>query len=175
MRMISTVLLLIASVLVVGCSDNSTRQTLRNVGSAAADRNAPKPDMPLPDRAYKAELSLPEPLETLKAGQKQSIKVKVKNASDTLWIVYGTGPGNKYRVAVADSWLDSKGKLITSMDGRYGLPANLGPGREVEVPLVINTPATAGDNVLQLDMVQEGVAWFSEKGSPTLKVNVKVQ
>jgi hypothetical protein len=175
MRMISTVFLLLAGMLFVGCSDNSTRQTPRNVRSVAADPNAPKPDMPLPDRAYKSELNLPEPLTTLKASQKQSIKVKVKNASDTLWIVYGSGPGNKYRVAVADSWLDSKGKLITSMDGRYGLPANLGPGREVEVPLVINAPVTTGDYVLQLDMVQEGVAWFSEKGSPTLKVNVKVQ
>jgi hypothetical protein len=111
----------------------------------------------------------------MKPGQKQPIKVKVKNASDTLWIVYGSGEGNKYRVAVGNSWLDNKGQLLTNMDGRYGLPSNLGPGRDVEVPLAITAPDKPGDYVLQLDMVQEGVTWFHEKGSPVLKVNVKVQ
>src|SRR4030095_533961 len=147
MRTVPIFILVIAGLLIAACSDNSSRQTPRNVGPVAADPNTPKPDTPLPDRAFKAELSLPEPLTTIKPNQKQAVKVKVKNASDTPWIVYGTGPGNKYRVAVADSWLDSKGKVITSMDGRYGLPANLAPGRDVEVPLLITAPATAGGYV----------------------------
>jgi len=129
----------------------------------------------LPDRAFKADLKLVEPLTTSKPGQKQTIKVKVKNASDALWIVYGTGDSGKYRVAVGNSWLDKNGQLITNMDGRYGLPTNLSPGQEVEVPLLITAPDKAGDYILQLDVVQEGVVWFQDKGSPVLKVNVKVQ
>jgi hypothetical protein len=166
--------LMFAALLVVGCSNDAPQQAPRPVG-AADDPNIPKPDTPLPDRAYKAELSLPEPLTTMKAGEKRTIKVKVKNASDVLWIVYGTADSVKYRVAVGNSWLDSKGQVITRMDGRYGLPANLGPGREVEVPLLITAPAQPGDYILELDMVQEAVVWFKDKGSQPLKVNVKVQ
>ena len=168
---LSAVLLLVFAL--AGCSP-SPQQSPRNVG-AATEPNTPKPDTPLPDRAFKADLKLVDPLTTLKPGQKQTIKVKVKNASDALWIVYGTGEGNKYRVAVGDSWLDNKGQLITNMDGRYGLPTNLSPGQEVEVPLLITAPDKPGEYILQLDAVQEGVSWFQQKGSSVLKVNVKVQ
>jgi hypothetical protein len=119
MRNRSSVVLLLALAL-AGCS-STPRQSPRNV-SPVSDANSTKPDTPLPDRAFKADLKLVEPLTTLKPGQKQSIKVKVKNASDALWIVYGTSDGSKYRVAVGDSWLDKNGQLITNMDGRYGHP-----------------------------------------------------
>src|SRR5678815_2334302 len=102
MRTILFVAFLSLSLSVIGCDNNASKPALRNVAPIAADANASKPDTPLPDRAYKAELSLPEPLTTFKPGQKQTIRVRVKNASDTLWIVYGSGAGNKYRVAVAD-------------------------------------------------------------------------
>ena len=38
----------------------------------------------LPDRAFKASIMLVDPPAKLRAGQKQTIQVKVKNASDTL-------------------------------------------------------------------------------------------
>ncbi|HLE63039.1 MAG TPA: hypothetical protein VI750_07865 [Pyrinomonadaceae bacterium] len=174
MRTILTVALLLAAFLLAGCSGDAPKDAPRPVG-AASDPISPKPDTPLPDRALKAELTLAEPLTTLKPGEKKTIKVKVKNASDVLWIVHGTGEGSKYRVAVGNSWLDSKGQLVTNMDGRYGLPLNLAPGRDVEVPLAITAPAQPGDYILELDIVQEGVAWFKDKGSEVLKVNVKVQ
>ena len=161
--------------LLVGCS--SAPNEPPRVVAPADDPNASKPDRPLPDRAYKAELSLPEPLTTLRPNEKKTINVKVKNASDVLWIVYGMRKedGSKYRVSVGNRWLDSKNQLLTNMDGRIGLPANLGPGQEVVVPLLITAPGQAGDYILELDAVHEGVNWFKDKGSPTLKVNVKVQ
>lgn len=173
MKTILTLVLLLVFAL-AGCKSNSTGPVPRTVGTNA-DPNTPQMNAPLPEKAYKAELSLVTPLTALKAGQKQTINVRVRNASDVLWLVYGTAEGNKYRVAVGDSWLDSSGKVITNMDGRYGLPADLRPAREVEVPLTITAPANPGKYILQLDMVQEGVTWFQDKGSPVLKVNVDVQ
>jgi hypothetical protein len=164
---------LLGALLGAACTNPNPEQP-RVVGPAA-DPNIPKPDSPMPDRAYRAELSLPEPLTSMKAGEKKAVKVKVKNASDILWIVYGTGGGLQYRVAVGNSWRDSNGQLLTNMDGRYGLPANLGPRMDVEVPLTITAPAKPGDYILELDMVHEGVTWFQDKGSSVLKVIVKVQ
>ncbi len=172
MRTILTAVLLVGFVF-AGCK-SGTQPTSRNVGETV-DPNTPRLNSPLPDRAYKADITLAAPLTALKAGQKQIINVRIKNASDVLWLVYGTGESNKYRVAVGDTWLDSNGKVITNMDGRYGLPADLRPGREVEVPLTITVPANPGKYILQLDLVQEGVTWFQDKGSPVLKVNVDVQ
>ena len=170
MRTILAAVLLLMLVL-AGCKSQRPRAAQNG---STADPNVPRTNSPLPERAYKAELRLAEPLTTMKAGEKQTIKIRVKNASDTLWLVYGIGVGVKYRVAVGDSWLDADGKLITSMDGRYGLPANLAPNADVEVPLLITAPSQAGKYILQLDMVQEGVTWFQDKGSPVLKVNVQV-
>jgi len=165
--------LVLVGMVLVGCS--TTTQPTPHPVANTADPNVARPDAPFPDPAYRAQLSLVDPLTTLKAGQKQTINVKVKNISNIAWIVYGTQPGVKYRVAVGDAWLDKDGKVLTTMDGRIGLPHDLGPGKDVDVPLVITAPAQAGDYVLQLDVVHEGVAWFADKGSEVLKTNVKVQ
>src|SRR5258708_7586672 len=147
MRTVLTAIFLSAGLLLIGC------KTYDTVRTPAADSHTPAPDMPLPDRAFKAQITLAEPLTKMTPGEKKSINVKVKNVSDVLWIVYGT-EGLKYRVAVGDSWLDSKGQLVTNMDGRYGLPTNLSPGSEAEVPLLITAPMKPGDYTLQLDLVQ---------------------
>ena len=54
-----------------------------------------------------------------------------------------TNPDNKFYLAVGNRWLNtSNGKLITDMDGRFGLDRDLKPGEETEVPLVITAPGT---------------------------------
>ena len=49
------------------------------------------------------------------------------------------------------------------------------PGDETELRLVVNAPRQAGDYLLEIDMLQEGVSWFGPKGSKTLRVPVKVE
>lgn len=130
---------------------------------------------PLPDNGYKAKITLPDPPARLRVGQKQILQVKVQNASDILWKVRGGGDDNKLYIAAANQWRKADGEqLLTRMDGRHGLPNNLKPGEEVEVPLQITAPKDAGEYILEVDLVQEQVAWFSDKGSPTAKVKVTV-
>jgi hypothetical protein len=85
-----------------------------------------------------------------------------------------TRPDNKFYLAAGNRWLNADGSLLTNMDGRYGIPANLAPGEEVEVPLGITAPKDPGEYTLEIDVVQEGVAWFSEKGSTTAKTKITV-
>src|SRR5207245_10164406 len=50
-------------------------------------------------------------------------------------------------------------------DGARGvLPGNVPPFATVSVPISVALPGTTGDYVLAWDMVQEGVAWFSQLG-----------
>jgi hypothetical protein len=59
-------------------------------------------------------------------------------------------------------------------DGRSVLLYDLNPGEEIDIPLTVTAPVEAGTYVLEIDMVQEGVAWFASKGSKPLRAIVKV-
>lgn len=132
----------------------------------------------LPNNGFKAELALVEPPQKLRSGQKETVRVKIKNASDVMWWAQGapanTRPDNKFYIAAGNRWLKSDGTLLTNMDGRYGLGKDLKPGEETEVPLLITAPKDPGEYTLEIDLVQEQVAWFSDKGSPTAKAKVTV-
>jgi hypothetical protein len=142
----------------------------------------PRGEVPasLPDNGFKAIISVSDPPAKLRTGQKEALQVNVKNASDVLWFARGArvnnAPTNQFYLAVADRWLAADGqKLITDMDGRYGLPRDLKPGEETNVPLVITAPGEPGDYILELDLVQEQVAWFHDKGSGTARVKIRVE
>lgn len=150
-------------------------------GGNAADANQAaqaKNARPLPDNAFKAQLTLADPPAKLRAGQQERVTVKIKNASDVFWWARGgelnDNPGNKFVLAAGDRWLKPDGKLVTDMDGRHGLLKDLKPGEETEVPLLITAPREPGDYLLEVDLVQEQVAWFSDKGSPTARAKVTV-
>ena len=48
------------------------------------------------------------------------------------------------------------------------------PGEESEMTLLITAPKEPGEYIIELDMVQEAVSWFGDKGSPTTKAKVTV-
>ena len=60
------------------------------------------------------------------------------------------------------------------MDGRIGIGKDLNPGEETEVSLLVQAPKDPGEYELEVDLVQEQVAWFHDKGSPTVKTKVTV-
>lgn len=132
----------------------------------------------LPSNGFKAEITLIEPPTKLRGGQKETVRVKIRNASDVMWWARGaptnTRQDNKFYLAAGNRWLKSDGSLLTNMDGRYGIAKDLKPGEDTEVPLVITAPNEPGDYTLEVDLVQEQVAWFSEKGSPTAKAKITV-
>jgi hypothetical protein len=150
-----------------------------NAGRAQASTPTP-PSEPsaLPSSGFKAAITLVDPPDKLRAGQKETVRVKIKNASDVMWWARGaqvnTRQDNKFYLAAGNRWLKADGELLTNMDGRYGISKDLAPGEETEVPLAITAPKNPGDYVLEIDLVQEGVAWFSDKGSPTVRTKISV-
>ncbi len=132
----------------------------------------------LPNQAYKAQITFVSPPTKLRAGEKIVVQVKIKNASTVQWWARGapvnTRPDNKFYVAAGNRWLKADGSKLTDMDGRYGIAKDLKPGEEEEVPLSITAPKDPGDYILEIDLVQEGVTWFSDKGSPTARTNLAV-
>jgi hypothetical protein len=149
-----------------------------DVQTQPAKTQLPTEPTALPGNGFKAELALVEPPQKLRSGQKETVRVKIKNASDVTWWARGapvnTRQDNKFYIAAGNRWLKSDGSLLTNMDGRYGIGKDLRPGEETEVQLSITAPKDPGDYILEVDLVQEQVAWFSDKGSPTAKTKVTV-
>jgi hypothetical protein len=132
----------------------------------------------LPDNAFKAQITLPDPPAKLRAGQQERVQVRVKNASDVFWWARGGEQNdrsdNKFYLAAGDRWLKPDGALVTDMDGRYGIGKDLKPGEETEIPLLVTAPKEPGDYLLEVDLLQEQVSWFRDKGSQTARAKVTV-
>jgi hypothetical protein len=163
----------------IACSGNKPAPGAPNSPSQSSRPDAAPPaPTPLPNTAFKAELSIIDPPKQLHAGEKTKVRVKIKNASNDVWWERGaptnTRPDNKYYVAAGDRWLKADGSLLTEMDGRIGIGKDLKPGEETEVSLLIQAPKDPGDYTLDIDLVQEQVTWFHDKGSPTAKAKITV-
>ena len=58
--------------------------------------------------------------------------------------------------------------------GRAELPRDLVKGDTVDVELNLKAPPEPGAYTIELDMVNEGMSWFAQKGSPVATVSLDV-
>jgi len=126
----------------------------------------------LPDSAFNAELSATNAPATLPAGQKVELRVVLKNQSEVIWP--GRQPAWQYQLTIGNRWLKASGEKVNDVDGRTALFADLPPGGSVELPLTITAPDEPGIYILQLDAIQEGVAWFGDRGSQVTSLKIQV-
>jgi len=129
----------------------------------------------LPNGAFKASLAISDPTTKLRAGERAVLQVHVKNASDTNWPALGEANG-RYAITLRNRWLNAgTSKVVNDMDGGTSLSHDLAGGAEIVLPLKVTAPAKAGDYDLEVDMVQEQVSFFREKGSQPAKISIKVE
>jgi len=107
------------------------------------------------------------------AGERREIALKLKNPTGSTWP--SREPPHSYPVKIGHRWVGEKGRRGFPDDARTPLPRTLGPGEETEVRYHYVAPTTAGAYVVELDLVQEGVCWFSSRGSDTCRVAVEVR
>jgi predicted SAM-dependent methyltransferase len=110
---------------------------------------------------------------TALAGAGIALDVLVRNESRVTWP--GRVGNRAYPLRVGNHWLDESGRRLVLDDGRTDLPQDLAPGKEIVLPLDMRAPATPGKYLLELDMVQELIAWFADRGSPTTTIPVTVE
>jgi len=128
----------------------------------------------LPDAAFRAEITLAAPLAVLRAGEHAEIVARVRNAGDVNWLAQ---PPTREagHIRLANHWLREDGSVAVRDDGRGILTERVAAGESIDVPIVVRAPTEPGVYVLELDLVQELVSWFADKGSSTLKVPVRVE
>ena len=84
-----------------------------------------------------------------------------------------TDPGSP--VFLSYHWLDRHGAIVVDDGLRTPLPHAVAPGETCTMTCRIETPARSGSYVLAIDLVEEGVTWFSRAGARVLKIPFAVR
>jgi hypothetical protein len=103
-------------------------------------------------------------------GAAAALAVRVTNAGNTLWLHAKRAQGG--HVALGGHLLDAAGGLLVLDFLRAALPHDVPPGAQLELRFETKLPERPGRYRLELDMVDEGLAWFATWGSRTLSLDV---
>jgi len=72
-------------------------------------------------------------------------------------------------------WLDDNGHVVEFDGERTPLPGSIDAGETTTVALVVRAPSSPGPYRLAIDLVCEGVTWFSQTGRPCLEVPFQIR
>jgi hypothetical protein len=136
--------------------------------------NPPALRAPLPDGQYRATLALREKPSQLRVGQSAALRVRATNTSTLPWPANDPANGAN-QIHLGDRWRAMQGDEVVLDDGRSPLTFAVLPGQTADLELLITAPAKPGTYILEIDMVQEGVAWFDARGGTPLRVTITVQ
>jgi SAM-dependent methyltransferase len=128
----------------------------------------------LPEGAFQSSLILKGFDGIFRENVCRELTLTVYNHSDYLWPALG-GKDGAYWIRLGNHWLFPNGEMIFLEDGRSFLPRDLPAHEALDLSLTVVPPPFAGKYLLELDMVQEGNVWFSEKGQPPFRLEVEVQ
>ena len=70
---------------------------------------------------------------------------------------------------------DQDGLLVTEFHGQPLLPHPVAPGETVRIKIEYRAPQRSGSYRLKLDLVDQQVCWFEERGSETLSIQFEVR
>jgi SAM-dependent methyltransferase len=127
---------------------------------------------PLPDDAFRATLTSVQAPSRLAPGGQAVVEVDVHNDSQHVWPA--TGHQGWYLVTLGNHWRTATGERVVNDDARTPLPDDLEPGSCRHLELLVTAPSEADRYDLELDLVQEGVAWFGDRGSEVVSTPVQV-
>lgn len=101
-----------------------------------------------------------------KPGELFQAKVRVRNAGDTLWLA-----GKHLQrgdVTLGVKVFDESGTVCDEFHGEPALPRTVGPNESGTVTIERKCPATPGRYTLKIDLVDQHICWFEERGSTAL-------
>ncbi|KHO61985.1 hypothetical protein THYS13_00120 [Thermoanaerobacter sp. YS13] len=119
---------------------------------------------------YKAKMITQTDKIIANAGQMIVVKIRLVNEGSLVWNSSGTNPVN-----LSYHLFDESGKLLKFDNERFPIPGEIPYKYFVDISPQLKVPNKKGSYILEFDLVREGITWFSEKGSPTLKVILEVK
>jgi SAM-dependent methyltransferase/glycosyltransferase involved in cell wall biosynthesis len=139
-------------------------------------RDAPASSVPDSRRPgmLRAEFTLAAPLpRQVEARALVNVRIIIKNAGDTLWL-----SGQTVRTGVVMPGvkvLDEHDNIISELHGHPLLPRAVAPGQAIALHLQFAAPAKSGNYRVKVDLVDQHVCWFEERGSQPLLFAIEVK
>jgi hypothetical protein len=124
--------------------------------------------------AYRATLGVSRLPTTLRPGETVAVWVQVRNDSGQVWPPSDRGDIRE-QIRLGNRWFDASGTTLVHDDARAPLYQILNPGERTDMLLPITAPNQPGDYLLDIDLAQEGIAWFGDQGSAPIRVLVRVR
>jgi SAM-dependent methyltransferase len=124
------------------------------------------------DRTLRSEITLLPSSRAMRlpAGSRTRMHLQVANVGLALWPQAETiGPG---AIRLAAKLFDEKGALLDRDFARADLPQAVAPGESCEMHLEFRLPGSPGRYSAKVDLVQEQVCWFEQRGSRPLVVEL---
>lgn len=125
----------------------------------------------LPRSACAAVVAVLDPPASLAADSVTVVRVSVSNRGDVAWC--HEIPAGRH-ICVGNHWISPDGAMVVQDDGRARLLRRVAPGERAELDLIVRAPAEPGAYELVVDLVQEKVCWFVEKGSQPARIPLQV-
>jgi len=120
-----------------------------------------------PASRYNAEYAeVDEIPDSMTVGTEYKFKVRVKNTGNLTWNMNGDSP-----VYLGYHWIDFNSREVVVFDGERSIikEDGINVGEETVFDLDVISPSEPGEYILQIDLVHEGVTWFSFQGVPSLE------
>jgi glycosyltransferase involved in cell wall biosynthesis len=108
----------------------------------------------------------------MKAGELVTGVVVINNRGNQVWRLPDQ---DDHAVNLSYHWLNKEGQMVEKEGKRSPLPHAVSPNTRVNAPISILAPNHSGTYQLEIDLVREGVAWFSELNTPPLRLMVEVE
>ena len=122
----------------------------------------------LSDDAYQANIVASVPAH-LKPRALHTVVVTVTNISPQAW-----QPTDESGLILGCRWRNRSGALRSPLASHCVIEETVAPGATVSFDLVVRVPAKPAFRVLEIDMIDDGVAWFSDTGSHAARFNVNI-
>lgn len=174
LRVLAVVLLALGA---AACSDEEAKPA---AGKPAAAATPAIPLMPLPESGFRVEWGHPGVPSPVDPGAQFAVGVAVTNRGDQVWLDPHNSDSSAYAsgaVRLAYRWWDAQQKKIVKDYGpeRGDLNGPIGPNQAAVLAVPVTAPTEPGSYKLQLELVQENVAWFQTMGAQVLMVPVTVK
>ena len=125
-------------------------------------------------RLLRAEFMLRDSLpRSVEPATKLEIPITIRNAGDTLWLSGQTVRAGVVMPGVRIS--DERGQIISELHGQPLLPRAVPPGQTVALEIQFAAPIKPGVYSVKIDLVDQHICWFEERGSRPLVFSFAVE
>lgn len=119
---------------------------------------------------YSAEIASNVDKVNAKVSEVINIPLTIKNIGTMNWL-----KDSENSINLSYKLLDEDLEIILSDGLRTNLTKSVRSGESIYMDAVVEVPNKLGTYYVEFDMVHEGVTWFEDKGSNTLKIKLEVK